>query len=102
MSHESRTRWHAILSHSDLGRKAGDGENRCVLEQPTSRINGAGTTPATDNDSDLPAPRREYWSAYGPYDLSEVIETILVEYEVLAEQRRAEAPFRLRCDGKHH
>ena len=48
MSHELRTPMHAILSYSDLGRKAGDGETG-KAGQYFSRINGAGFTPAVDD-----------------------------------------------------
>ncbi len=96
MSHELRTPMHAILSYSDLGRKKLATAKPEKLEQYFSRINGAGSRLLSMINDLLDLSKAEAGRLVRdmrPYDLSEVIETILVEYEVLAEQRQQKLRF---------
>lgn len=96
MSHELRTPMHAILSYSDLGRKKLATAKPEKLGQYFSRINGAGSRLLSMINDLLDLSKAEAGRLVcdmRPYDLSEVVETILAEYEVLAEQRRQKIHF---------
>jgi PAS domain S-box-containing protein len=99
MSHELRTPMHAILSYSDFGLKKSATAKPEKIEQYFSRINTAGRR-LLDMINDLldlskaEAGRLSY--DFVVADLHAVVETVMVEFESLSEQRRIQ----VECDQR--
>lgn len=91
MSHELRTPMHAILSYSDFGMKKSASAAPEKIEQYFSRINTAGKR-LLDMINDLldlskaEAGRMEY--VFDDASLSDTVESVLLEFESLSEQRQ--------------
>ncbi|MCP5429528.1 MAG: PAS domain S-box protein [Chromatiaceae bacterium] len=96
MSHELRTPMHAIMSYSDLGRKKLATAKPEKLEQYFNRINGAGSRLLSMINDLLDLSKAEAGRLVcdmRPSSLTDVIEAVLTEYEVLADQRQQKIRF---------